>query len=133
MALMKIKDFAFLSLLGLGLLGAGCVATEDGRTKPAAWFGNDEFRSRYDRSMPRVLVAARETLKSHGVLTADNSINHSINARINEREVFVRCREIDQRVTEIVIQVRTKFGSTDLDLARLLDKEIAIQLTIMPP
>ena len=129
---MKMKAFAILSILAVVLFGAGCVATEDGHTAAGVPL-KDEFVSRYDRPMPKVLAAAREVLKRNGVLTADNSINHSINAKVNERQVFVRCREIDQRVTEIVIQIRTKFGGTDIDLTHKLDKEIAIQLTVMPP
>ena len=130
---MNMKAFAGLSLLGLVLLSAGCVATQDGHTAPAVWFGKDEFVSKYDRPLPKVMAAAREVMKRDGILTADNSINHSINAKINERAVFLRCRETDPRVTEVFLQVRTKFGGTDLELTHKLDKEIAIQLTVMPP
>ncbi len=127
---MKMKAFAAFSMLVAALVTAGCVATADGHMKAGVPLLKDRFVSRYDRPLPQLIEATRVVLKRDGVLTLDNIVNHTFEAKVNQRSIYIKCTEIDRRVSEIVIEARTKMGGTDLDLTRELDKQIAIQLTI---
>jgi hypothetical protein len=40
----------------------------------------------------------------------------------------VKVEEIDPKVTRVIVQVRTKGGGTDIDLASEIDKQIALHL-----
>jgi len=125
-----MNALAGLSMLLAALVCGGCVGTQDGHSQAGLPLIKDNFVSRYDRPLAQVIDAARVVLNRDGVLIADNIVNHSLVAKVNQRTVYVRSNVVDKRVTEVVIQVRSGGGS-DLDLARDIDKEIAIQLTIM--
>jgi hypothetical protein len=89
----------------------------------------DQFVSRYNRPLGQLLAATRTVLSRNGTAIIENAVNNSFEYKVNERRVFVKCREIEPRVSEVVIQARTKFGGGDLETARDLDKQIALQLT----
>ena len=47
---------------------------------------------------------------------------------MDAKTVWMKVQAVDPKVTEITVQVRTKGGGTDLELARELDKQIAVRL-----
>ncbi len=129
-AAMKTKFFALSALAGLAGLFSGCVSTVDGRSHAGVPFIKDSVEGRYDRTVPQIFEAAKTVLAHDGVLTAENRINNSVEAKVDQASVFVRVDEIDpaKPVSAVTVQVRTKAGATDIDLAHQIEKEIALAL-----
>jgi hypothetical protein len=90
----------------------------------------DSVEGRYERPTAAVFAAAKEVLRFNGALTAENTINLSLEAKISQRTVFVRVEELDpsKPVTRVTVQTRTPGGITDLDLAHEIEKQIALKL-----
>ena len=65
-----------------------------------------------------------------GVLVAENRINNSLEAKVNQNHVYVKVNEEDaaKPITGVVVQVRTKGGVTDINLAHDIEKEIALAM-----
>ncbi len=130
---MNIK---FLSVLVFAVLAAtftGCVKTGDGHSRATAvpWV-QDKISARYERTVPQILTAAKAVLNRNGKLIADNSINNSFTAKVNQRDVWVSVVDIDGKVTEVTVQVRTKMGGSDIELASAISTQIALQLSSTP-
>ncbi len=109
-------------------LAAGCVSTVDGRVKPGMPFVKDKFESRYERPLDKVMEAARETIKFNGTLYSEDIITKTLEGKVDTRTVWVKLDEVEPKITRVIVQVRTKGGGTDLDLAREIDKQIALHL-----
>ena len=125
---MKTKIFALLATCGLSVLIAGCVNTVDGRKKAGMPFVKDKIESRYERPVAPVFTAAKEVLAFNGVLTSENTINNSLEAKVDTRTVWVRVDKIDEKITQVTVQTRTKGGGADIYLAAEIDKQIALKL-----
>jgi len=127
---MKINLLALLLIAALAGLATGCVETVDGKSEMGVPFVKDKVEGRYERSVPQVLEAARAVIKFNGQLTGDNTVNNSLEGKVNEVSVWVRVDEIDtiKPVTRVQVQARTKGGGTDLDLAHEIEKQIALHL-----
>ena len=127
---MKKIFFAFFGLISASILLAGCVTTVDGHKTGAVPFRKDKKVSRYEKyTVDQVFAATKTALSEKGVLQSENTINHSYKAKVNERTVWVKITEVGPTVTEVAVQVRTKSGGTDLDLAAEIDKLIVLHLT----
>ena len=125
-----MKKLFVLSLLGVALVGAaGCYSTESGRSKFGMPFAKDTIESRYERPVPVVVAAAREVLTFNGTLTADNTVDNSLTAKVNNKTVWVKVDEVETGVSRIRVQARGSAGGADIDLASEIDKQIAIKLT----
>ncbi len=113
---------------------SGCVSTVNERHRAAVPFVKDQFESRYERTPDQVYAAALEVIKFNGTVGRESIINpgpnqaQSIEAKINSRNVWVRVQAVDQKVTAVTVQVRTKAGGTDLNLTQELQKQIAVKL-----
>ena len=127
---MKINLLTLLLIAALAGLATGCVETVDGKSEMGVPFVKDKVEGRYERSVPQVLEAARAVIKFNGQLTGDNTVNNSLEGKVNEVSVWVRVDEIDtiKPVTRVQVQARTKGGGTDLDLAHEIEKQIALHL-----
>ncbi len=132
MAAMKTK----ISVLLLGALGlvAGCVSTVNDRHAFALSPGKDKYESRYERSVDQVYAAAVEVVGRLGTVSRESVISpgpnqvKSIEGKVNGRNVWVRIEPVDQKVTSVIVQVRTPGGGTDQNLTQELQKQIGIQL-----
>ncbi len=114
---------------GMAGLVAGCVETVDGRSQAGVPFVKDKVEGRYERPAPQVFAAAKKVLAFNGTLTGENTINNSLEAKVNQDSVWVRVEEMDTtKVSHVIVQARTKGGGTDLDLAHEIEKQIALQL-----
>jgi hypothetical protein len=121
---MKKKLFA-LSITGcFALLLAGCVSTVDGRTRPGMPMAKDTIESRYERPVDQIFGAAKDVLNFNGTLVSENTINHSLEARVDTRTVWVAIDEIEPKISRVRVQARTKGGRGDVDLASEIDKQI---------
>jgi hypothetical protein len=121
---MKKSLITLLTTACLSVLLAGCVSTVDGRTRPGMPIAKDTIESRYERSVDQIFAAAKEVLNFNGTLVAENTINHSMEAKVDTRTVWVQVEEIEPKISRVRVQVRTKGGRGDVDLASEIDKQI---------
>jgi hypothetical protein len=121
-------------LLGGLVLVSGCVKTVNDRHSFALSPGRDKFEGRYQRTPDPVYAAAVEVINYNGTISRESIINpgpdqvKAIEAKVNERSVWVRVQAVDATVTSVKVQVRTKGGGTDLTLTQELQKQIAVKL-----
>jgi hypothetical protein len=125
---MKTKIFALLAVCWLAVLITGCVNTVDGRKNPGVPFVKDKIEGSYKRPVAQVFSAAKEVLAFNGQLTGENTLNNSLEAKVNTRTVWVRVEKVDESVTHVIVQARTKGGVADIDLAHEIEKQIALKL-----
>ncbi|MBM3877926.1 MAG: DUF3568 family protein [Verrucomicrobia bacterium] len=124
----SLPPAALVAVLAAVLLHTGCIATVDGHTKAAVPFRKDKLVSLYEFPLQRVLDAARQALKDNGVIHSENVVNHSFFAKCNERAVWVSVTDVKPTQVQVITQVRTRWGGTDIDLAAEIDKQIALNL-----
>ena len=132
--IMKMKIFA--ALVGTVIITGGCVKTVSDTHAPAVWFGKDRVPGRYERSIDQVYRAAFTVINNDGVIVTeyvphDTSNNvRSLQGKVNQCNVWVRvASEEDPKITSIVVEARTKWGNSNIELAHELEKEIALQLS----
>jgi len=133
-AYQRMKQKILTLLIACVLVGVitGCVGTVDGHSKAGVPFTSDTIRSRYERTYAQVLSAARTVLAHNGVPVSDDSIKHTLAAKINNRTVWVKIDEVEPRLTQVTVQARSKGGRADIQLASEIDKQIALQLAVSP-
>ncbi len=121
-------------LLGGLVFVSGCVSTVNDRHAFALAPGNDKYEGRYQRNVDQVYAAAVEVMKSNGTISRESILNPGpnqakvIEAKVNQRNVYVRVEAVDPTVTSVIVQVRTSGGGKDLQLTQELQKQIAIKL-----
>jgi hypothetical protein len=125
---MKTKVLAVLTAGCLLTVLSGCVGTVDGRSRAGVPFSKDTIESRYERSAAQIFDAAKEVLKYNGTLTAENTINNSLEGKVDTRTVWVAVDEVEPKVSRVRTQARKKSGGGDIDLAAEIDKQIALRL-----
>jgi hypothetical protein len=124
---MKIKFLSALVCAAALVCVSGCVGTQDGHTTGGDPFSKDTIVSRYEKPVQPLAAAARVVLNRNGKLVVDNVVNNTFQARVNERNVWVRVSDVDGKVSQVSVQVRGSMGG-DVDLAAELSKQIALQL-----
>ena len=131
---MKKMLFGLVGAAVLALAGTGCITTVDGHKDAGVPFRKDKIVSRYQLPLDQIFLAAKEVLGGEkgglGVLQAENRVNNSLVAKVNTRMVYVKITEVEANINEIVVQVRTDAGWSDVDLASEIDKQIALRLQI---
>ena len=132
---MKMKFLALLAAAGVCLALTGCVGTVDGRSKAGFPFLHDKVTGRYERPSSQVFEASKAVLGTNGMgtLVAENTINKSLEARVQQSTVYVKVDEEDpaKPVTRVTVQVRSRGGVTDVNLAHEVEKQIALKLVTM--
>lgn len=127
---MKKLIFSLLAVLVVG--GTGCISTVDGHRSAGVPFRKDRIVSRYQIPVAQILDAAKEVLAGEknglGVLQSENRVNNSLVAKVNTRTVYLKVTEVEPNISEIVVQVRTDAGWSDVDWAAEIDKQIALRL-----
>ena len=106
----------------------GCVRTIDGRNKAGMPFVKDKIESSYERSVDQIYIASKEVLAFNGVIYREDTINKVLESKVDTRNVWVKITGVDSKVTKVTVQVRTKGGGADIDLASEIDKQIALRL-----
>ena len=127
-----MKKLLFGLFAVLALVGTGCITTVDGHKSAGVPFRKDKIVSRYQLPLDQIFNAAKEVLAGEkgglGVLQAENRVNNSLVAKVNTRMVYVKVSEVEPNINEIVVQVRTDAGWSDVDWAAEIDKQIALRL-----
>ena len=131
--MMKVKLFAIL--VGAVAVTAGCVSTVSDTHTAAITFGKDRVEGCYPRSLDQVYQAAFAVINKNGVVVTeyiphDTSTNvRSFLGKVDQCDVWVRVETgEDPKTTLITVQARTKWGSSNVDLAHDLEKDVALQL-----
>ncbi len=84
----------------------------------------DVIESSYERPVEQIFTAAKDVLKLNGTVTSENTVNHSLEAKVDTRTVWIAVDEIEPKVSRVRVQARTKGGRGDIDLASEIDKQI---------
>lgn len=91
-------------------------------------FAKDKIESRYERPVETIFAAAKEVLRFNGTLYGENTISHTLEAKVDTRTVYVSVDEVEPKISRVVVQARTKARMADVDLAAEIDKQIALKL-----
>jgi hypothetical protein len=100
----------------------------DGRHRAAVPFVKDKVEALYERPPQQVWTAAKDVLRYNGTLVSDDTLRATLEAVVSQRRVWVHVDPVDARVTRVRVQVRTRGGGTDMEMAGEIDKQIAIRL-----
>jgi hypothetical protein len=136
-----MKTRVFVVVFGLVVCVAvcvvGCVSTVSGGKTAGVPWGKDRVEAKYERPLEQVYQAAIEVIKfqgavvtettTHGKTNTVNNVVRTIEGKVEQRTVYIRMEQVD-RVTEVAVQARTSGGGGDVDLAAMIDKQIALKL-----
>jgi hypothetical protein len=120
-------------LLGLALGLVGCVDTVT-QTKPGMKPAyRDRIEARYQKPVAQVFEAAKRSVNSYGHITSESELHGTNQVRlaegsINGRSVYIRIEQVDAQATLATVQVRTKGGGTDLQIAKDVVRRIGVEL-----
>jgi len=92
---------AFVLLAGLTGALTGCIGTADDRSTMGVPFIKDNVLGQYERPSGELFEAAKSVLSTNGKLIAENTINHSLEARVNKIHVWVRVLEVDPKLSAL--------------------------------
>lgn len=106
----------------------GCVGTVDGRHEFGMPLVKDKMEARYPRSPHQVWTAAKDVLRYNGTLYSEDALQNVLEASVDTRTVWVKVEPVDREITRVLVQVRTKAGGTDQDLAAEIKTQIAVRL-----
>jgi hypothetical protein len=128
-----MKKIIFAALAGAALIATGCRTTvADTHTFASTW-SQDHVTGRYNRTVEQVYHASVSVIQNNGVLireyiTPGTNIVRSLEGKVNQENVWIRVEPIDPKTSQVDVQARGSWGSSDVDLAHELEKEIALQL-----
>lgn len=125
---MKLNFLRTIAAVALLTFVSGCFHDATGRTKMGPPLVKDTLESRYERPVDQIFAAAKEVLRFNGTLYAENTINHSLEAKVDTRTVVVIVDEVEPNVSRVKVQARKKSRMPDIDLAAEIDKQIALRL-----
>src|SRR2546422_253076 len=129
-----MKTKMLVALLGAVLVVSGCIDTVNGRKKAGVPWLKDAVENRYERSVDQAFEAAKEVVKTDGVLNSESILHSETNAvktvegKVNQRDVWIRIESLNPQVTSVKVQVRTSGGGSDVDLAHQVASEITAKL-----
>jgi hypothetical protein len=96
--------------------------------------GQDQYESRYQRTVDQVYAASLDVVKRVGVVSRETVLNPGANqakvieAKVKGRKVWIRVEAVDQSISSVTVQVRTSGGGKDQELTADLQKQIGIAL-----
>lgn len=122
------KLFSVLAVAVVTTSLSGCFKTQEGRRRAGLPGVKDTIESRYERPVEQVYESARATLAFNGAITKQNDPARILEAKVNNRTVWVRVDEVEPRVSRVFVQARRSGARGDINLAAELDKQIALRL-----
>jgi uncharacterized lipoprotein NlpE involved in copper resistance len=130
-----MKKGIFALLAGVAVLSlTGCVNTVTEQKTGGMPAFRDRVEGRYERSLSQVYDAAKRALNSFGNISAEGQLHtttnqvRTIEGFVNQNAIYMRVEAVTPAVTSIIVQVRTKWGGTDLQVAHELEKRVALEL-----
>ena len=127
-AAMRKNVFVLLTISVLAIFAGGCVSTVDSRREAGNPLVQDKIVRVYERPVMQCWAATKDVLNVNGTVFSEDVMQSTVSARVDTRTVRVKVESIDPKMTRVTVQVRTKFGNSDLDLAGEIDKQIALRL-----
>jgi len=121
----------------LGVLAfalTGCVTTVDDRSQAGMPLVSDQVSGKYERPMNDVFEASKRAVASYGTISNESTLHGNTNqvrvveGRVNQNTVWVRVEGLEPRLTLVTVQVRTKWGGSDIAVAHELEKRVALEL-----
>src|SRR5262245_22738856 len=103
-------------------LFTGCYSAVDGRHSMGVPFVKDTIEARYERSPMEIWKVAKDVIGYNGQLYSEDVLKSTLEGSVNTRTVWVRVEPLDDRVTRVMVQARTKGGGADLETAGEIDK-----------
>jgi hypothetical protein len=125
---MKVNFTRFLAVAMFVALFTGCYSTPDNHSYVGMPLAKDKIESRYERPVETIFAAAKEVLRFNGTLYGENTISHTLEAKVDTRTVYVTVDEVEPKISRVVVQARKKSRLPDIDLAAEIDKQIALKL-----
>lgn len=129
-----MKKVIFAAFAGVVIIATGCVSTVSDTRSPAVTWSTDKINGRYQRSVDQVYRAAVTVLQNNGVVLTEyiphdtTNTTRSVQGKVNEKNVWMRVEAETPSITALTIQVRSKWGVSDVDLASQLVTDVALQL-----
>lgn len=125
-----MKKILSLLVVSAGLLtaGTGCYSTVGGNSKVGVPFLRDRIESRYERGPAEVFAAAKTVLAFNGTLTSENTIDSTLQAKVDNATVYVKVEEIEPGITRILTQARGSGSGSKISIASEIDKQVALKL-----
>ena len=131
--IMKKTILALLAVTAAAVI-TGCVSTVDDTHAFATSWNTDTVSGRYARPLDEVYNASLAVVQRNGVVLTEfiphdttNSVR-SLEGRVADRNVWVRVEAVDPQTSQVDVQARSSWGTTDVGLVHELEKEIALQL-----
>ena len=106
----------------------GCYPAVDGRRGMGMPFVKDTIEARYERSPMEIWKTAKDVISYNGQLSSEDVLKSTLEGIVNTRKVWIRVEPLDDRVTRVLVQARTRGGAADLEMAGEIDKQIALKL-----
>jgi hypothetical protein len=125
---MRSNVLALFAVSTFLLLATGCVRTLDGRREAANPLVQDQIVRVYERPVTQCWNAAKEVLGVNGTIYSEDVMQSTVSARVDNKIVRIKVESMDPKMTRVLIQVRTKMGNSDLDLAGEIDTQVALRL-----
>lgn len=130
-----MKKGIFALLAGAVILTlTGCVKTVTEQQTGGVPAFRDRVEGRYERPLLTVFEASKRALNSYGNVSAEGQLHtttnqvRTIEGFVNQNAIYMRIEAVTPTVTSVIVQVRTKWGSTDLQVAHELEKRVALEL-----
>ena len=125
---MRKNVLVFLAVSTLAIFVTGCVSTVDGRSEIANPLVKDKIVRVYERPVMQCWAASKDVLTAMGTIFSEDVMQSAVSAHVDTKIVRVKVESIDPKMSRVTVQVRTKTGGSDLDLAGEIDKQIALRL-----
>ena len=125
---MKLNLLAFVACCFLVALTSACYSTPDGRMKPGIPFAKDTIENRYQRPVDQIFSEAKSVLRFNGTLHGENTINNTLEAKVDNRTVWVQVDEVEPNVSRVRVTARKSGGTADIYLAAEIATQIALKL-----
>lgn len=125
----------FILLAGLAVALTGCVGTVTEQKAGGVPVFRDRMEGRYERPLNVVFDASKRALMAFGQVSAEGSLHTSSNqvrtiqGYVNQNSVYMRVEAVTPTVTSVIVQVRSRWGGTDLQVAHDLEKRVALELS----
>ncbi len=123
------KQLLAVLILGFCTLNTACVTSYDGDVKLSLTpWSTDALTRRYDKPVAEVTEAVKKALAHHGIVTKDNGVSGVISGRVDTRYVNIKVIKVEDIVTQVSVQVRSKWRNSDLTVASEILEQVALNL-----
>lgn len=130
-----MKKLFFFLLAGAAVCLTGCVGTVTEQKAGGVPMFRDRIEGRYERPIGQVYDASKRALTAFGNISAEGSLHTSSNqvrtieGFVNQNAIYMRVEAVTPTVTSVIVQVRSKWGGTDIQTAHDLEKRVALELS----